>query len=132
MQIAQDTGRKIVRLVLLLFALLLLLWGYTLWQSYKGRVDLVHSERVGCERGKKDRKANAIGWRAAEFARLDTLAQTLHISFKEAKARLDTKPTPREVPDLVAARQYAKIASGLERRGRIDCTKAYPNASFLP
>lgn len=66
--------------------------------------ELVHSQRRGCERSKLDRAANASGWRTAEHAR-----------------RASGTPD-----DLMAARRYAQIATGLEDRARVDCTRQFP------
>jgi hypothetical protein len=77
--------------------------------SYEGRVNLIHAQRQACQRGKLDRAANARGWRDAEQAR-----------------RASGTPT-----DLRAAREYAALATGLEARSRIDCTRAFPDTSFL-
>lgn len=70
--------------------------------GYFGRVDIVDFQRRGCERGKLDRQANALGWRTAEAAR-------------------------RADGQLVIADRYARIASGLERRSRVNCRDAYPD-----
>ena len=74
--------------------------------SYQGRSELVHSQRLGCERGKQDREANAKGWRNAEKAR-------------------------RASGDTAVAEEYAAIAAGLEFRSQIDCAKAYPDPRLI-
>jgi hypothetical protein len=104
---SHDLEAKIVRFGICVLVMFLLVIGYVFYQSYQGRADLVQSQRFGCERGKKDRNANARGWRIAEKARV-------------AEGELDV------------AEQYRKIAAGLERRGRIDCVKAFPKAGLLP
>jgi hypothetical protein len=80
---------------------------YVFWQSYAGRVDLISSQRAGCERGKLDRTVNAQGWRIAEAAR-------------------------RAEGQVVVANKYKHIAQSLEERSRINCTKVYPNPGFFP
>lgn len=101
------TGSSIVRLLIIGMFVQLFVVGYVFYQTYQGRTSLAHSQQRGCERGKKDRNANAQGWRIAEGAR---------------RANGQT-----EIAD-----HYARIAAGLEQRSRIDCAKAYPKASFLP
>jgi len=105
--ISANTGRKLTRMVLVCFGVMIVLWGYVLWQSYEGRVDLVNNSRSACERGKKDRNANAEGWRIAEGAR-------------RAEGQTDV------------ADKYAEIATGLEERGAINCSEVFPKASLLP
>ena len=78
---------------------------YAFYSNYQGRQDQVVNSRTGCERNKLDRKANAKAWRIAEAAR-------------------------RNSGDISVADQYAVIASGLEERGQVDCTAAFPNASL--
>lgn len=83
---------------------------YVVAQSYDGRVEIRNNAYAGCQRGQLDRVANAAGWRTAEAAR-----------------RASGTPA-----DLVAAARYARIAGGLERRSRIDCSDAYPSPTLLP
>lgn len=40
----------------------LVMVGYVFFQSYKGRADLVDSQRAACEAAKKDRMKNSDGW----------------------------------------------------------------------
>lgn len=84
--------------------------------SYQGRVDVIDTQRLGCERSKLDRQANALGWRAAEEARR-TAAQH---STGEAR-----------IANAKAAEQYKAIADQLSARSRIDCRKQYPDAHFV-
>jgi len=104
---SHDLERKVVRFGLTVLLILLVVIGYVFYQSYQGRQDLVESQRAACERGKKDRNANADGWRIAEDAR-------------RAEGQFDV------------ANKYNKIATGLERRGRINCSIAFPKAGLLP
>jgi hypothetical protein len=128
----KKTGRMLVRLVIIGLVCFLGLIGYVLWQSYAGRVDLVNASRTACARGKLDRGANAKGWRTAQTAREKSLAEELHISDEAVAKLIKVDPSPSDPPDLVAARNYDSIASGLEKRSRIDCTVVFPNASFFP
>lgn len=98
---------KVVRLVIFIGLMLVLFVGYVFYQSYEGRVNLVDSQRAACERSKKDRSANAQGWRIAEEAR-------------------------RNEGQEVVALAYSKIAAGLEERSQIVCDEAFPKASFIP
>lgn len=106
--------------------------GYVFYQSYAGREAVVKATRNGCERGKRDRKANALGWRTAEMARINGVAQQLDITLFEAEKMIKQKPERSDSTDLIAARNYDKIATGLERRSRISCPKAFPKAGLLP
>lgn len=104
---SEETGHKLVRLILITLVVLLLGVVYVFYQSYEGRQSLVESQRAACERGKLDRKANAQGWRIAESAR-------------KADGQF-----------LVAAK-YSSIARGLEVRSEVHCDKAFPKASLIP
>jgi hypothetical protein len=95
------------------------IWTFTLAQSYEGRARLVESQRIGCERNKLDRLANADGWWSAEAARMDTATDPGQEPHARSSARL-------------AAEQYAAIGAQLEARGHIDCRDAYPAASLWP
>lgn len=105
--ISASTAAKLTKLIIAVFVVMLMLVFYVFWQSYQGRVDLVESQRKGCERGKKDRLANADGWRIAQAARLAD-------------------------GQVAVAAKYEKIAKGLEKRGRINCENAFPKAGFFP
>jgi cell division protein FtsL len=101
---------SIKRMLAALLTGIIIIIAYVTWQSYEGRVLIVRAERAGCTRAKLDRQANADGWRAAEAARL-----------KSGTAN-----------DLIAAARYNRIATGLEARGRIDCTTAFQSPSLFP
>lgn len=105
--LTRRTGAALVKLIITGMVVQLLVVGYVFYQSYQGRRDLVDDQRAACDRGKRDRKANAKGWRIAEAAR-----------------RVDGES---DVAD-----KYKSIAEGLKRRSRIDCHSAFPNASLLP
>lgn len=130
--ISNKTAASLTKLLMIIGVVVLAMWGYVLYQSYQGRVDLIKAERGGCARGKLDRSDNAKGWRAAEVARLDAFMSKQHLTAKEAHKILFQKRKPNDPPDLVAAWKYDRIANSLERRSRISCVKAFPNASFLP
>lgn len=103
----QAQRKAFTRLVLASMFVLVVLIIAVFMQSYYGRADLVRAQRIGCERGKLDRRANELGWRTAEAAR-------------RASGTRD---------DLRAAGRYAHIAQALHQRSLIDCAKAYPNPS---
>src|SRR4051794_36950964 len=98
--------------------------GYVFYQSYTGRETVVKATRNGCERSKRDSEANALGWRTAETARINGVAQQLDITLFEAEKMIKQKPKRSDPTDLIAARKYDHIAKGLERRSRISCPKA--------
>lgn len=102
--------RAVMQLLAIICIAIVAVWGYTVWQSFEGRVLIVNSQRAACRRGKLDRAANAAGWRTAEAARLATGTPT----------------------DLIAAGKYGAIAEGLEQRSRVDCAAAFPGPSLLP
>jgi hypothetical protein len=101
-----DRSRLFVRIlfgqILVMIVIVVSIWV----SSYQGRVNLVDSQRQGCERGKLDRVANARGWRIAQEARQ-----------REGNIRI--------------ANAYADIAVGLENRSHVDCDKAYPHPRLL-
>lgn len=130
--LSQADGARIVKLMIAGMLAFLLLVGYVFFQAYQGRTALVDSQRAGCGRGKLDRAANASGWRSAQAARLRSVAVTMHISFDAAKQVLRQAPSPDDLSDLTTARKYDKIATGLEKRARIDCAKVYPKAGLFP
>lgn len=125
-------GSTLVKLTIAWVILFLILVGYVFFQSYQGRVDLVTSQRRSCELTKRDRAANARGWRTEEAARIIALAEARYISSHAAKQLITQDPMPNDLPDLIAARRYNKIASNLERRSRIHCAQAFPKAGFFP
>lgn len=98
------------RFALVGFVTTALLFAYTVWQSYVGRLLLRDAQVTACERGRRDRSANALGWRTAEVARRKTGTAT----------------------DLEAARRYAEIAFGLEARAHINCREEFPHPTLFP
>jgi hypothetical protein len=109
-KVAHETLKQLRRLVTVFVAVAVLLFAYTIWQSYQGRLDIRRAQLAACARSKLDRLANAEGWRAAEHARR-------------------ASGTPN---DLEAASRYDVIATGLEKRGHIDCKTAFPPVSLRP
>lgn len=106
--------------------------GYVFYQSYVGRDAVVKASRRGCNRSKADREANAMGWRTAEGARINSVAQELGIPIFEADAMIKQKPKNSDPSNLIAARKYDHIAAGLEARSRISCSAAFPKAGLFP
>lgn len=107
--VRRRTRLEVGRLAVLLLLVL------SVWvASFQGRSETVKSQRIGCGRSKLDRLANAAGWRAAETAR----EATGHDPAASARERATAAQ---------AAARYAEIASGLERRGRINCAQAFPD-----
>jgi hypothetical protein len=130
--ISNKTAAGLTKFLMIIGVVVLAMWGYVLYQSYQGRVDLVRAERGGCVRTEKNGIANAKGWRAAETARLEAFMKTSHLTEVQAHKILFQKRKPDDPPDLVAAWKYDRIANDLEVRSSIDCTKAFPKASLLP
>lgn len=137
MYMTADTGKKLTRLIISGLVLILALTAVVFAQSYFGRknlekaerqarFELVASQRAGCQRSKLDRRANALGWRTAQNARMQTLAQDLDIPLKEVKALIPQQPAADDPSDLTALRRYDKIAQELEERSEINCAKAFP------
>lgn len=113
------TGRSLAKLILIGMAVQLMVIGYVFYQSYQGRADVVSNQRAGCERGKLDREDNA----EFQVAQKDYILKvTSAVSVKE-----DVKAAARQ-----AAKTFEKTSARLTRRAMIDCTTAYPKASFLP
>jgi HAMP domain-containing protein len=104
---SEDTGLKLVKLIVLCMVMQLFLIGYVFATGYHGRQDTVQNQRAACERGKLDRKVNAQGWRIAEEAR-----------------RADGQE--------VVAQAYNNIASSLEDRADINCEEVFPDARIIP
>jgi hypothetical protein len=124
--ISHGQAQRVTRLVIGCMLLLLVVIAFVAYSSYASRLDLVDAQRAGCERTKIDRVANAEGWRTAQTARMSTVAKEMGISVDEVKKLLDAKPKPGDLPDLVAARRYNKVASDLEGRSKLDCKVAFP------
>lgn len=137
---SHEMGEKLVKLIIGGLLLILAVIALVFAQSYlgrhnleeaeeKARVALVDSQRGGCERAKLDRRANAMGWRTAQSARMNSVSESLDISIFEVRKLLAEEPKPDDPFDLVAARKYDFIATELEARSMIDCSVAFPKES---
>lgn len=122
----------LVKLIIIVMLVQISVVAYVFYSFYEGRKTTVENQRAGCERSKKDRDANAEGWRAAQMARMQSVVQTQHIPLDEVEQLVLQEPQLSDPSDLVAAKQYHNIASGLEKRSRINCSEAFPKASILP
>jgi hypothetical protein len=98
---------NLAKLIMLGMFVQLMVILYVFFSGYFDRVDLVDSQRAGCERGKLDRIANAQGWRIAQDARIAS-------------------------GDYVVAHRYGTLARDLEARSKIDCRDVYPDARLIP
>jgi hypothetical protein len=86
--------------------------------SYQARLEIVKTQRVGCERGKKDRAANAAAWTAhSVYITKVTAAKSVQEDVKRA-AR-------------IASRTYVGVSADLRRRAALSCKTAYPDPPFL-
>lgn len=93
--------------------------GYVAYSSYKGRTDLVASQRRGCERGKRDRKDNA-DFQKAHKTYIDKVVLAKSV-------RSDIKKAARE-----AVKTYNRTAADLSKRAKVDCAVAFPKGGILP
>lgn len=115
----RETGRQLAMLITIGMAVQLLVIGYVFYNSYAGRVNVVTSQRRGCERGKQDRKDNADFQRAqSKYIRKVVLAQSV---------QEDVKDAARE-----ARKTFTRTSKSLTKRSRINCEKAFPKAGFFP
>lgn len=106
-------AKKLVIFLLIGFLVQLGLLGYVYSTSQDGKQNLVNSQRAGCERGKKDRIANAAFQRAhATYIKTVTSAE----SVKE-----DVKAAARK-----ALKTFKRTSAELTERAKIDCKEAFP------
>lgn len=112
-------GHSLTKLLVLVLCAQVALLCYDFYSNYKGRQDLVTAQRAGCERGKRDRAANA------EFQR----AHTIYIT-----GVTDAPSVHKDVKELAktAVEVYRRTSAVLTKQSHIDCTKAFPKASLLP
>jgi hypothetical protein len=103
----EETGPKIVRLVILGMLCMLLVTAYIFWTDYQGRKNTVEAVRKGCDRDRISRTLNAEGWRIAQDARSASGNTTIAI-------------------------RYGELATELERLASINCKARYPEASLIP
>jgi hypothetical protein len=101
------TAHHLGRLIVIGMIVQLSVICYVFYSAYERRKEAVVYQRAGCERSKLDRGDNASGWRIAEAAR-------------------------RADGQIEVANEYDKIASSLEARSRIACSKAFPDATIFP
>jgi hypothetical protein len=94
--------------VIALVALTAALW----YGGYSSRVTMVGNQREECERAKRDRAANARGWREAQRARQQTADDPAASSNARSSASRE-------------ARTYGRIAGAQERRATIVCREAF-------
>lgn len=117
--IPKISDENLTKLVLSCMFCMLLVVVYVWYSSYQGRVDLVYSQRAGCERGKLDRIDNAAFQRAHKiYIDRVVLAQSV---------KADVKRAARE-----AVITYNRTAANLYRRSKINCQTASPKASLIP
>lgn len=97
----------------------LLVIGYVFYQGFTGRQDIVHSQRLGCKRGKLDRQDNA------DF-------QNAHAVYITRVT--DARSVQQDVKDAAneALMTFERTSASLTRRAKIDCAKVYPKARFIP
>lgn len=103
-----------------LLGLVVLMFGVW-WVGYDGRLTVVDSQRIGCERGKLDRTANATAFRAqSDYLNLVLDAESVQEDVKSA-ARVN-----QAVQDA--------SASSLESRtgDNLDCRDAFPDPPLIP
>ena len=102
-----ETTYLIAKLMLIIMVTQLFVLGYTFYTDYSGRKAISNAARVGCERDRRSRIANATGWRIAEDAR-------------------------QQSGDISVANRYSQLAETLEEASRADCNKEFPKASIIP
>lgn len=92
---------------------------YVGYSSYTGRQTVVNSQRKGCERGKRDRKANA------DF-------QVAHTKYIERLVLAKSVPPDVRRSASEAVRTYKRTSADLTKRAKIDCSTVYPKVRLLP
>ena len=103
----EETAYLIAKLMLIIMVTQLFVLGYAFYTDYSGRKALSTAVLEGCQRDKRSRIANAVGWRIAEDAR-------------------------QQSGDISVANRYSKLAETLEEAARVDCHKEFPKASIIP
>jgi len=91
---------------------------FVLGQSYLGRVELVKSQRAGCERLKLDRSV---------------VAPALHAQAEWLDGLIRAWNVPENLKSLARSNQRAQenAAVQLDGRATIDCDVAYPDPSLV-
>ena len=103
----EETAYLIAKLMLIIMVTQLFVLGYAFYTDYSGRKALSSAGRIGCERDRRSRIANATGWRIAEDAR-------------------------QQSGDTEVANRYSQLAETLEEASKADCKKEFPKASIIP
>jgi hypothetical protein len=117
--VTENTAYNLAKLALIVLGIQLFVIGYVFYQSYQGRLNIVTTQRLGCERGKKDRGDNA-DFQQAQKQYIDKVV--LAGSVKE-----DVKDAARE-----AVKTFERTSNSLSERALIDCHKAFPDAKLIP
>ena len=116
---SNQTAYNLAKLALVVLGIQLCVIGYVFYQSYQGRVDIVRTQRLGCERGKKDRGDNADFQHAQK--------QYIEKVVLAASVKEDVKTAARE-----AVKTFERTSGSLSERALIDCQKAFPDAKWIP
>jgi hypothetical protein len=114
-----ETAHKLTVLILFVLLLNLFAFGYSFYTGYQGRKDIVTTQRLGCERGKKDRTDNAR-FQSAHKLYIDKVVLAKSVE-EDVKAAART-----------AVETYNQTARDLTIRAQIDCTKVFPKARLIP
>jgi hypothetical protein len=117
--LSREAGYNLGRLILLGMFVQVLVIGYTFYDSHQGRVNLVNTQRKGCERSKLDRQDNA------DFQ----VAYTKYVNTLKAAGEV-----PKEVRAAAkeANKTYQRTAQSLTERSKINCKEVYPDVKFIP
>jgi hypothetical protein len=117
-----DLTRKqrqlLVRFIGVMIVAVLALFAAVLASDYNHRKDATRLLRAGCERNKRDRRANADGW----------TAHSLYINkvVLAGSVKEDVKRAARH-----ARKTYRRISRDLEKRSRIDCRTEFPDPPLV-
>jgi hypothetical protein len=109
----------LAKLVLIGLVVQLLVIGYVFYSGYQTHANNIRNQRAGCERNKQDR---------ADSAAFQT-AQTVYINkvTGAASVKEDVKRAARE-----ARKTFDRTSASLTARSKIDCKKAFPDATLFP
>jgi hypothetical protein len=113
------TADSVVRLVILCFVLVLCIIGYVVYADYQGRVDVVEAQRLGCERSKLDRAANA------RF-------QKTYIVYVEKQIEAEGVPSSIVVAAKRSLPTYEQTSAELYKRSKSNCSEVFPDARLFP
>lgn len=119
--LTKKQGKGLVWLMLIGMFVQCCVIGYVVYSGYEGRQSLVEYSRTACsDRGKVANKANA------DFQNAHTKYIT-KVIFESPSVKADVKGHARE-----AVKTFNRTSAILTKLSKVDCTKAYPHASFLP